>query len=320
MSRILGKSFLRDWAPLLVLFALCAAFTAINPNFFSLRNFGRIGIIAAPSLLIAIGVTFVILMGSIDLSMEGIVAFCAVVFATLFVALGGLSSWGWVAIPATMLVGVIAGVINGMVHVKLRIPSFMASLGMGFIGLGATFILTGGYRINVQDKPFRALLTLRVLDMPLMVYFALAGLLLAIFIERFTVTGRNILAIGGGEELARASGLDVARVRITGFALAGLFYSLGALLAVARVGIADGNSGSNQMFTAITAVVVGGTSLTGGQGSVVNTLIGVLIVSAIGNGMIVIGLPSYLQSGVLGVIVIVSVALSTDRASIPFIK
>ena len=320
MSRILSKASLRDWAPVLVLLTLCAVFTAINPNFLSVRNFGRIGIIAAPSLLIAIGVTFVIVMGSIDLSMEGIVAFCAVVFATIFVALGGLLSWGWVAIPVTVAVGTVAGVLNGVVHVRLRIPSFMASLGMGYIGLGATFILTGGYRINVQDKPFRALLTARVLDMPLMVYFAMAGLLLALFVERFTITGRNIYAIGGGEDLARASGLNVARVRVTGFALAGMFYSLGALLAVARVGIADGNSGSNQMFTAITAVVVGGTSLSGGQGSVVNTLVGVLIVSAISNGMIVIGLPSYVQSGVLGVIVIVSVALSTDRASIPFVK
>ncbi len=311
---------LRKWAPLMVLVALCIGFALVNPNFLTIRNFGRIGIIGAPSLLIAIGVTFIILMGSIDLSMEGTVAFCAVVFATVYAALGGSMATGWIAIPIAVLTGTVVGTVNGFAHVRLKIPSFMASLSMGFVGLGATFILSGGYRIAVKDPVFRSLLTVRFLELPLMVYAALAGLLLAWFIQRHTVIGRNIYAIGGGEDLARASGLNVERVRIVGFALAGFFYSLGALLAVARVGIADGDSGSNQMFTAITAVVVGGTSLAGGYGSVLNTLVGVMIVSVISNGMIVVGLPSYVQSGVLGAIVILAVALSTDRKSIPFVK
>jgi ribose transport system permease protein len=320
VARIFNEANLRKWAPVLVLLALCAAFTLINPNFLSIRNFGRIGIIAAPSLLIATGVTFIILMGSIDLSMEGTVAFCAVVFATVFVALGGTLASGWIAIPLAILTGTLVGLVNGLAHVKLKIPSFMASLSIGYVGLGATYILSGGYRITVQDPVFRSLLTVRFLELPLMVYAALAGLALAWFIQRHTVIGRNIYAVGGGEELARASGLNVERVRITGFAIAGFFYSLGALLAVARVGIADGDSGSNQMFTAITAVVVGGTSLIGGSGGVLNTLVGVLIVAAISNGMIVVGLPSYVQSGVLGAIVIIAVTLSTNRKQISFVK
>jgi ribose transport system permease protein len=295
-------------------------FTLLNPNFFAVRNFARIGILAAPSLLVAIGVTFIIIMGSIDLSMEGIVAFCAGVFAKVFVTYGGFSSWGWTGMALAALVGILAGLLNGLAHVKLKIPSFMSSLSMGFIGLGATFVLSGGYRINVQDPTFRSLLTERLFEMPYMVYVALSGLALALFIERYTVVGRNIFAIGGGEESARASGLPVERVRILGFIIAGFFYAMGALLSVARVGIADGSSGSNLMFTAITAVVVGGTSLVGGQGGVLNTLIGTLIVAVISNGMIVISLPSYVQSGVLGLIVIVAVALSTDRKSIRMVK
>ncbi len=320
MSRFLSQGFLRKWAPVLVLIALCLAFTAINPNFLSVRNFARIGILAAPTLLVAVGVTFIIIMGSIDLSMEGVVAFCAVVFAKVFVAYSGFHGWGWLGIPLAALVGAFAGFLGGLAHVRLKIPSFMSSLSMGYIGLGATFVLSGGYRINVQDPTFRALLTERLFEMPYMVYFALLGLLFALFIERFTVIGRNIFAVGGGEDLARASGLNVLRVRVLGFVIAGFFYGLGALLSVARVGIADGSSGSNLMFTAITAVVVGGTSLSGGHGGVLNTLIGTLIVAAISNGMIVIGLPSYVQSGVLGAIVIVAVALSTNRKAIRYIK
>ena len=318
--RPLAGPNLRKWAPLLVLVAICIVFTLINPNFMSVRNIARIGIIAAPSLLIAIGVSFIIIMGSIDLSMEGTVAFCAVVFATAFLALGGTLATGWAAIPLALVVGTLVGLVNGLIHVKLKIPSFMASLSIGFVGLGATYILSGGYRITVQDPTFRSLLTVRVLEMPLMVYVALAGLAFAWFIETRTVLGRNIYAIGGGEELAKASGLNVGRVRIAAFGLAGLFYGLGALLSVARIGIADGDSGSNQMFTAITAVVVGGTSLMGGSGGVLNTLVGVLIVAAITNGMIVAGLPSYVQSGVLGVIVIVAVGLSTNRAANLLVK
>lgn len=316
----LSAAALQRFVPVLILIALIAAITAYNPNFLSVRNFGRIGVSAAPSLLVAVGATFIILMGSIDLSMEGTVALCAVVFATLLHHLGGVAGWGLLAVPAVVLTGILMGLINGLIHVKLQIPSFMASLSMGFVGLGATFIISGGYRINVADPVFRALLTERIFELPLMVYAALIGLAVGWFVETYTVLGRNFYAIGGGEDLARASGLNVGRIRVAGFALAGLFFSLGALLAVARVGIADGDSGSNQMFAAITAVVVGGTSLMGGNGGVLNTLVGVLIVAVINNGMIVLGLPNYVQSGVLGTVVILAVVLSTDRRAIAFAK
>ncbi|PZO80587.1 MAG: ABC transporter permease [Mesorhizobium amorphae] len=317
---ILSRETLRAWAPVLVLLAVCLAFALVNPNFLSLRNFGRVGVLAAPALMVAIGVTFVIVMGSIDLSMEGVVTFCAVVFATLFASLGGSVATGWVAFPVAILTGLAAGILTGIAHVKLKIPSFMASLAMGFVGAGATVILSGGYRIRVEDPIFRSLLTTRILDMPLMVYVALLFTAAAWFIERHTVIGRNIFAVGGGEDLARASGLRVERVRITAFAIAGVFYALGALLLVARVGIADGQTGSNIMFTSITAVVVGGTSLIGGSGGVLNTLVGVLIVAAISNGMVVIGLPSFVQSGILGLMVIVAVALSINRKAILMVK
>lgn len=311
---------LRQWAPVIVLLAVWVGFGLINPNFLSVRNFGRIGVLAAPSLLVAIGVTYIIVMGSIDLSMEGVVTFCAVVFAMLFSQAGDSLANGWWAIIAALVVGAVAGLMTGLAHVKLRIPSFMASLSMGFVGAGAVVILSGGYRITIEDETFRSLLTTRILEMPLMVYVALGFVGLAWFIERYTVLGRNIFAIGGGEDLARASGLNTERIRIAGFALAGLFYALGSILQVARVGIADGQSGSNLMFTSITAVVVGGTSLMGGTGGVLNTLVGVLIVSSIVNGMVVIGLPSYIQSGVLGVMVIVAVALSINRKAIAMVK
>jgi ribose transport system permease protein len=140
------------------------------------------------------------------------------------------------------------------------------------------------------------------------------------FIQNHTTIGRNFYAVGGGEDLAHASGLNVNKVRVICFLIAGVFYALGAMLAVAQIGIAETVTGRNLMFVSITSVVVGGTALWGGSGGVWNTLIGVLIVNVIGNGMVVIGLPSYVQDGVLGLLVITAVYLSTDRRSLSFVK
>ena len=321
MSQFMTRENLQKWAPLFVLIALILFFSVANPNFLSVRNFARIAMAATPALMISLGITFIIIMGSIDLSMEGAVAVCAVVFATLFLSLGGaLNTWAWVALPAALIVGCFFGLINGLVHVRLKIPSFMASLSMGFVGIGLSLLMTGGDRIRVEDPIFRSLLTERILNFPLMVYFAGLALLVAWFIQSRTRIGRNFYAVGGGEELAHASGLNVNRVRIIGFMIAGAFYALGALFAVARIGIAETATGYNLMFISITSVVVGGTALWGGVGGVWNTLVGVLIVNVIGNGMIVIGLPRYVQDGVLGVLVILAVYLSTDRKSLAFVK
>lgn len=321
MTRRLSRETLIKWAPLLVLIALVIFFTALNPTFFSLRNFARIAISAAPALMVAVGVTFIIVMGSIDLSMEGTVSLTAVSFAFIFAQLGGsLGSLGWVAIPLVLILGGLIGVLNGLVHVKLKIPSFMASLAMGFVGTGAAILLTGGDIVKVSDPAFRGLLTVRWLGFPLMVYIAAFFLFVGWFIQTQTTLGRNFYAVGGGEDLAHASGLNVTRVRVTGFALAGVFYAIAAILVVARIGQAESVTGANFMFVSITSVVVGGVALWGGIGGVWNALVGVLIVNVIDNGMVVIGLPDFLQDGVLGLLVIIAVVLSTDRKTISFVK
>jgi ribose transport system permease protein len=309
------------WAPLLVLIALVLLFTAINPDFFSLRNFARITIAGAPALMVAIGVTFIIIMGSIDLSMEGTVGLTAVLFCFLFLTTGGtLAAGAWVAIPLILVAGALIGLLNGLLHVKLRIPSFMASLALGFVGTGAAVLLTGGNIVKIDDDTFRALLTWRIAGFPLMIYVVVALTVLAWFIQEHTILGRNFYAVGGGEELAHASGLNVRRVRVMGFVLAGIFYAVAGILQVAKLGQAESVSGANFMFISITSVVVGGVALWGGVGGVWNTVVGVLIVSVINNGMVVIGLPDYLQDGTLGLLVIIAVVLSTDRRAISFVK
>lgn len=320
-SSLQRKEFFSRWAPALVLVGLVAALSVANANFLSVGNLARIAIASVPALMVALGVTFIIIMGSIDLSMEGTVSTTAVLFALVFNAFGGqLAGLGGLAILAAILAGAVVGVVNGLVHVKLKIPSFMASLAIGFVGMGLSVLLTGGDIVRVNDDVFRAMLFKRILGFPLMVYLAVLMVFFAWFIQRNTTLGRNFYAVGGGEDLAHASGLNVQRVRILGFALAGIFYAIGALFAVARGGMAESLTGSNYMFVSITSVVVGGTSLMGGSGGVWNTVVGVLIVNVIANGMVVLGLPNYVQDGVLGVLVILAVVLSANRKSHSLVK
>jgi ribose transport system permease protein len=309
------------WAPLLVLLALVVFFTLLNPNFLSIRNFARVSITAAPSLMVAVGVTYIIIMGSIDLSMEGAVSALAVIFCYTLVWMGGsIAGFGLLAIPAIMLLGAVIGALNGLIHVQLRIPSFMSSLAMGFVGTGAAVLMTGGNIVKIEDDIFRSLLTYRLLGFPLMAHAALVFLIIGWIIQSYTRLGRNFYAVGGGEDLAHASGVNVKRVRVLGFALAGFYFSLAALLQVAKLGQAESVTGSNFMFISITSVVVGGVALWGAIGGVWNALVGVLIVTVINNGMIVIGVPDYLQDGILGLLVIIAVVLSTDRRSLAFVK
>ena len=300
--------------PLMMLIGLILMLSLVNSNFLSFRNFARIGITVAPAMMVAIGATFIILLGSIDLSMEGTVAVSAVVFAIVLTSFGGsIAGWGTLAIPVSLITGAFLGFVNGLLHVRLKIPSFMASLSMSFVGIGIALIMTGGDRIRILDPAFRSLLTVRYFGFPIMVYLTVLAILIAGFIQSSTRLGRNFYAVGGGEELAHASGLNVIRIRITAFTLAGIFYAMGALLAVARIGIAETATGSNLMFISITSVVVGGTTLVGGSGGVWNTVIGVLIVNVINNGMIIVGLPRYIQDGVLGIMIILAIVFSTDR-------
>ncbi len=321
MKPKLTRETIIRWAPALVLIGLVVVFTAINPAFLSQRNLARIALASTPPMMVALGVTFIIIMGSIDLSMEGAVSLCAVLFCLMFLKLGGsLAAGAWLAIPAILACGAFLGWLTGYVHVRLQIPSFMASLAMGFVGTGAAVLVTGGDIVRIDDDVFRGLLTWRFLGFPLMVHVAALLVLLAWFIQNHTTLGRNFYAVGGGEELAHASGVNVRRVRLAGFALAGAFYAIAAIFQVARLGQAESVTGANLMFIAITSVVVGGVALWGGIGGVWNAVVGVLIVNVIGNGMVVIGLPSYLQDGLLGVLVIIAVVLSTDRRLVSFAK
>jgi ribose transport system permease protein len=155
---------------------------------------------------------------------------------------------------------------------------------------------------------------------PNLAFFGLAMFLLGLFLERFTRFGRYIFAIGGAEDRAKLAGVPIYRYKLLAFTVAGFFFGVGGVLNTARIGAGTSTAGLNQLFAAITAVVVGGTALTGGTGGVLQTLIGALIVVVIGNGMLLAGVPSTAQLAVQGVIITVAVILTLDRSKLPFVK
>jgi len=308
------------WAPLAVLVVLCAIIAAINPNFLSFGNAVRISQTAMIPLVLGIGATFIILMGSIDLSVEGVLTSGAVILSMLVLNGANGNDFGIVGVLAVLAVGAFIGFVNGVIHVKLRIPSFMTTLGTWFIGVGAANALLGGMAIRINDPMIRGLAIQRFMGFPWGVWLALACLIVAIVIQNHTRFGRYLYALGGGEDLAALSGISVARVRITAFTVAGVFYAVGGILAAAQLGLGNAQIGNGRLFTTVTAVVVGGTALSGGEGGVLQTLVGVLIVVVLSNGMVLMGVPPSVQIGVQGLMIIVAVALSIDRRRMRVVK
>lgn len=321
-QRIAGARLgrLRPFVPLAVLLLLCIGITLIAPNFLTEGNLRRIGIAAAIPMVLACGMTFVILLGSIDLSTEGIVAVSAVALSLLVKNMVGGLDWGMWALPVPILIGAALGFGNGTVHVRLRIPSMIASLGVGFACIGLATVVLGGITVRISDPHIRDIALTRVLGIPFSVWIALACTLLAWLIQTYTRLGRWSFVLGGGEDIAKLSGVPVDRVRVAVFTLAGFFYGIGGILCVAQFGQSQALIAQGYLFSVITSVVVGGTALTGGEGGILNTVIGVLLVTVLGNGMILVGVPPYVQQGVQGLLIIVAVALSIDRARVRMVK
>lgn len=310
----------RNWAPVAVLVALCIMVSLFSPNFLTVSNLLRLLNTAAIPLVLTMGATFVILMGSIDLSVEGIVAVTAVL-ASLLVTndVTGYAIGLW-AVPLAIILGSALGLANGLLHVKLKTPSFMTTLGIGFACIGVATAILGGVTVRISDQTFRYLSLGRPLGIPMAVWISFSCLGLAFLVQQRARIGRWVYAIGTDEVTARHAGIPIERTRILVFALAGAFYGMGGVLSAAQLGQGHALISQGRLFTTVTAVVVGGTSLSGGNGSVLNSLIGVLIVVVLANGMVLMGIPPFVQQGVQGLLIIVAVALALDRSRLDVVK
>lgn len=315
-----NSATLSKYLPFFALFALFILFTAINPRFASLQNVENILKQGATLFIVTTGTTYIILMGSIDLSMGGLVSLTGITSVLLANSLSNAPFAGLISILGAVLVGLCVGTLIGVVFALFRLPSFLVSFGFSTICTGLGLMISGGRSIPTYSQPFIAIGTGSTLFIPNLGIVAIAILALGIFLGRKTIFGRNIYAIGGEERVAELCGIPVTRYKIYAFMFAGAMTGLGGGLMSSRIGACTNRMGSGMALDAIAAVVMGGTALTGGKGGVARTIIGVLIIIFLSNGLNVLGVPTYTQVVIKGIVVILAVAATIDRAQLGIVK
>jgi ribose transport system permease protein len=290
---------------------LVLALTLLSPHFLSWQNLINVLRQASIQFLLAAGLTLCVVAGGIDLSVGAVLGLSACVAAAVIV--GGSP---WLGVLAALAVGVACGLANGVIVAYVRIPAFIATYGMLWIAHGLAYVFMKGEVIHGFPPAFRFIGAGYVgpVPTPILVMLGVLGLL-HVILHR-TRLGRAIYAIGGNPVAARLSGMPVRRHLVTVYALSGLLAGFAGLVVIARINAADSGIGEDLLLASIAAVVLGGTSLFGGQGSVVGTAVGSVILALVLNGMNLLDVKTFWQAFVLGSILIVSVLadqLATGR-------
>lgn len=288
--------------------AICSILSFATPQFLSVANWTIIITQVSINALLAFGVTFVIITGGIDLSVGSIVAVTGVVAASL--AQNG-DYPVFVAIAGGLVAGLAFGVLNGFLVTKSKVAPFIVTLGTMTIGRGLALILSKGRPVSNLSDSFNFIGGGKVLGIPVPIIILIIMFILCSVTLRKTIFGRYIYAIGGNEQAAWASGISVNKVKLTAYAIGGTLAGLAGILLTSRISTGQPNSGMGFELDAIAAVVIGGTSTTGGRGTMIGTLIGVLLIGVINNGLDLMNVTSYYQQVIMGIIIIGAVLMDS---------
>jgi ribose transport system permease protein len=308
------------WLPVIVVVALVVAFSWMSPTFFTWRNFSATSGEAATLLIASLGASFVILMGSIDLSVGAVVLLVATVTVALLQHFQS-SDLGFLVLPFGAVLGGLLGAFNGAICVLGRVPSFVVTLGTLSVFTGTALSILAGATI-MFDLPFFETLSLAqsIPHLPNIALCAAVLWLVFIFVGIWTRFGRFALLIGGGEVVARTAGLPVDRYRVYAFTLSGATAGLAGIFAMSRLGAVGPTLGVDLLLNTIAAIVVGGTSLAGGIGGVQRTFIGVAIITILNDGLNLLGMGEYWQMVIKGFVVVGAVLISQDRLRNQIVK
>jgi ribose transport system permease protein/putative xylitol transport system permease protein len=309
--------WIQDLGPFVMLFGLMVTFTFTTERFFTEGNLlDNVAKNAVTLLLVALAGTFPILQQSIDLSVESVVLLTGVVTVVLISQFG----LGLLAIPLAIGVGMLAGLFNGIVFTKLKVPSFLVTLGTLSVMAGVGKIITGGSTITFRNPAIRTISTGDVFGIPNLVLWGLLIYVGTIILAFRTKFGRYCFALGENERVVELAGAKVDRYKIYPFVLSGLLCGTAGVLLTLRISSASPNIGSGLLLPSIAAIVMGGTALTGGVGGPHRTILGVLVIAVLNNGMNLLGIDSFVQEIILGLVVVAAVALSIDREKIDVVK
>lgn len=298
----------RDAGPPVALVVIFGVFAALSSDFRTIGNVQNVMDTAAVLAVVTCGITFVLMMGSIDLSAPGIMGASALAVALLVANNRNDNDLGLVGVLVAVLVAAALGCLSGLALVLLKVPSFMTTLGVSAIGLGVATLMFAGVQPNISDAMLEGWAIDRFLGFGYLTWLAAACVLVGWLIQRFTRLGRYAFAIGGAEEVLSLSGVTVAPFKVAVFTLAGAFYGLAGVMVTSQLSAGLVQAGKGYDFAAITAAVVGGTLLTGGRGGILHSAVGVLLVTVLTNGLVQVGVSPYWQGGVQGLIVVAAVA------------
>ena len=301
----------RETGIAVVVLVIMVGLSLATPYFLTASNLAIVARQIALSIIIALGMTMVIILGGIDLSVGSTVAFGSVITGYTMITLGLPI---WLSMLAAVAVGALIGSINGMLIVKTRVPPFIITLGMMGLARGAALVITKGSTISGLPESFLFLgqgYVLKYVPVPVIIAAVLA-ILVHIFLSRTTL-GRRIYFTGSNEEAALLSGINVNRIKIMVFTLAGMLAAIESVIETSRMSTAQPASGAGYELTAIGAVIIGGASLLGGEGTVLGTILGATLLGLITNGLILLGVSAYWQQVFSGTIIILAVALDTWR-------
>ncbi len=294
----------------LVVLVIMVTLSLASPNFATASNLAIVARIIALNSIIAMGMTLVILLGGIDLSVGSVVALASVVVGFVMVKMG-LPIWASLLIG--ILMGVLVGAINGTLVVKTGVPPFIITLGMMGLARGFALVITKGSTVSGLPESYLKLGQgyWGLVPYPVIIMLVLA-VIVHIVLSR-TTFGRRIYFIGSNEDAARLSGINVNRIKILVFTICSTLAAIEAVIETARMSTAQPASGTGYELTAIGAVIIGGASMLGGEGTVLGTILGATLLGLITNGLILLGVSAYWQQVFSGAIIILAVALDTWR-------
>jgi ribose transport system permease protein len=315
VSENIKKTLLR-FQSLIALLIMIIALSIMSDKFMSMDNSWNVMRQISVNVCISMGMTLVILTGGIDLSVGSVLALSGAVAAgllkngieipalNLFV---GFTFLG--AVIAGCATGALMGFINGVSVTVFRVPPFVATLAMLTIARGLTMLWTGGFPITGLGTAFNYLGTGWFLGAPLPVWITVLIIALAAVLTKKTRTGRYIYAVGGNEKASRLSGLNVKKVKLFVYTMAGLLSAVGGLIVASRLDSAQPNAGMGFELDSIAAVVIGGTSLSGGRGSVIGTVQGALIIGVLNNGLVLLNVSPFWQQVIKGLVILTAVII-----------
>jgi ribose transport system permease protein len=307
---------LRNLAPPALLAVLVVVIALFVPSFLSVETLTMVLADTAVLFILATGETFVILLGGIDLSIQALASLASVIVAQL------LPSLGLGAFPVAIAAGLLFGIVSGVVHVRLRVPSFVATLASGGVVAGLALLAAHGRAITIEEEGRAHVdwVNASTFGLPNVIAIAVLVGLAGFFVLRYTRFGRYTVAVGAGEPAALAAGVNVDRTKIIGFTISGTLAALAGVILAARLSSGSPSLANQLLLPAIAAVIVGGTAITGGLGSVGRTAIGALIISVVRIGMTFVGVNIFAENIVFGAMLIVAVAITIDRSKIAIIK